>query len=51
MKMARLMIQLPKPLKLKLDAMRSQGTSASGFIRWLLEQHFNQVPVKGKKGK
>jgi len=44
MKMTRLNIQLPIPLKAKLDAERRQGTTASGLIRNLLEQHF-----KGKK--
>jgi metal-responsive CopG/Arc/MetJ family transcriptional regulator len=40
MKMQRMMIQLPASLKAKLDALRKQGTTASGFIRNLLEQHF-----------
>ncbi|HSF67704.1 MAG TPA: hypothetical protein VLA67_09795 [Nitrospiraceae bacterium] len=44
MKMKRVMIQLPAPLKTKLDALRGRGTSAAGLIRHLLEQHF-----KGKK--
>ena len=44
MKMQRVMIQLPASLKAKLDALRTQGTTASGFIRALLEQHF-----KGKR--
>jgi metal-responsive CopG/Arc/MetJ family transcriptional regulator len=38
--MKRLSIQLPAHLKAKLDALRGQGTTASGFIRSLLEQHF-----------
>lgn len=44
MKMVRLLIQLPQPLKAKLDSERKRGTSAAGLIRHLLEQHF-----KGKK--
>ena len=44
MKMVRVLIQLPQPLKLKLDAERKRGTTAAGLIRHLLEQHF-----KGKK--
>lgn len=44
MKMIRMLIQLPQPLKAKLDALHKQGTSAAGLIRHLLEQHF-----KGKK--
>ena len=44
MKMIRVLIQLPRPLKSKLDGLRTQGTTASGLIRHLLEQHF-----KGKR--
>ncbi len=32
-KMVRMLIQVPESLKAKLDALRDQGTSASGFIR------------------
>jgi len=39
-KMKRLNIQLPARLKVKLDALRKEGTSASGFIRSLLEREF-----------
>jgi len=41
MKMIRVLIQLPQPLKAKLDAERKRGTTAAGLIRHLLEQHFN----------
>lgn len=44
MAMIRIIIQVPKPIKTKLDAERRQGTTASGLIRHLLEQHY-----KGKK--
>jgi hypothetical protein len=44
MKMTRMVIQLPRPLKAKLDAERTRGTTAAGLIRHLLERHF-----KGKK--
>lgn len=40
MKMERMLIQLPKRLKSKLDAERTRGTSAAGLIRHLLEQYF-----------
>lgn len=40
MRMERIAIQLPTHLKAKLDAKRKQGTTASGFIRHLLKQHF-----------
>ena len=47
----RLLIQIPVPLKAKLDALRVEGTTASGFIRHLLEEHFKQAPVMGQKGR
>ncbi len=50
MRMERVIVQLPTPLKARLDALRSQGTTASGFIRWLLEEHFKQAPA-GRKGR
>lgn len=50
MKMERLNIQLPKDLKAKVDALRVQGITASGFIRNLLAKHFNQ-PQAGRKGR
>lgn len=51
MKMARLNIQLPLPLKAKLDALSAQGYTASGFIRSLLERELNQPAAKrGQKG-
>lgn len=40
MKMIRLNIQLPVPLKAKLDAMRGQGYTVSGYIRGLIERDF-----------
>jgi hypothetical protein len=33
-------ISIPIPLKVELDALRKQGTTASGLIRNLVEQHF-----------
>jgi len=42
LRMSRLNIQLPQPLKAKLDAQRKRGTTAAGLIRHLLEQHFKQ---------
>jgi predicted DNA-binding protein len=43
MQMVRLMIQVPKPLKARLDALRKQGTTASGYIRALLERELTPV--------
>lgn len=40
--MVRLLIQVPGPIKARLDALRQEGTTASGFIRYLREEHFNQ---------
>jgi len=42
MQMERLLIQVPKPLKAKLDALRQQGFTASGYIRALLERELNE---------
>jgi len=39
-KMVRILVQLPLPLKSKLDAERNRGTSMAGLIRHLLDQHF-----------
>ena len=47
MKMARVLIQLPTDLKAKLDSLRAQGYTASGYIRALLEREFNQPKRKG----
>jgi hypothetical protein len=40
MAMVKLLVHIPKAVKLKLDALRKTGTTASGLIRHLLEQHF-----------
>jgi len=42
MKMERIVIQLPKQLRQKLDGLKSQGYTASGYIRALLERELNQ---------
>jgi len=47
MAMERIMIQLPKALKGKLDALKAQGYTASGFIRGLLAKEFNSPKKKG----
>jgi mannitol/fructose-specific phosphotransferase system IIA component len=48
MKIQRMMIQLPASLKAKLDALRTQGTTASGYIRALLEREFTHSTKKGR---
>lgn len=50
MKMERVMVQLPKGTKAKLDGLRRQGTSISGFIRSIVERELNQAP-SGRKGR
>ncbi len=47
MRMERVLIQLPTELKDKLDALRSQGYTASGFIRAVLERELNQTKKGG----
>ena len=47
MKMERVLIQLPRDLKAKLDGLRRQGYTASGYIRALLERELNQPTKKG----
>ncbi len=49
LRMERLIIQLPARLKRKLDALRSQGYTAAGFIRSLLERELNQNPMARKR--
>ena len=48
MKMERVMVQFPKGIKTKLDGLRRQGTSISGFIRSLVERELNQASAKQK---
>lgn len=50
MKMVRLLIQVPEPIKAWLDTLRREGTTASGFIRYLLEEHFKPSPA-AKRGR
>ena len=42
MSMIKMLIHVPAPLKAKLDALRSQGYTASGYIRALLEKELNK---------
>ncbi|MDR4485415.1 MAG: hypothetical protein R3B95_19820 [Nitrospirales bacterium] len=42
--MTKVLIHLPVTLKAKLDAMKAQGYSVSGFIRALLEKEFASQP-------
>ena len=49
MEMVKILVHIPKPMKAKLNALRATGTTASGLIRHLLNQHF-KLPAKGQKG-
>ena len=49
MKTVRMLVTLPKSLKAKLDALRSQGYTASGYIRALLERELKENQVAGKR--
>ncbi len=51
MKTKRILVALPAPLKAKLDALRAEGYTASGYIRAVLEKELNQAQVKGQKGR
>ncbi len=46
MKMVKMLIQVPVPIKRKLDALRSQGYTASGYIRAVLERELNRKEGK-----
>lgn len=48
MKLIRMNISVPASLKTKLDALRANGTTASGFIRAVLERELNQAPNQQK---
>jgi metal-responsive CopG/Arc/MetJ family transcriptional regulator len=47
--MKRLKIQLPQSLKAKLDALRVEGTTASGLIRRLLTEFFSRRATKERR--
>ena len=48
MAMVKMQVHLPNPLKAKLDSLRSQGYTASGYIRALLERELE--PTTNTKG-
>ena len=49
MRMVRMLIQIPKPVKDKLDALRRKGYTASGYVRFLLERELDAVNIDGQK--
>ena len=44
--MTKLLIHIPVAMKKQLDGLRSQGYTASGFIRALLERELKNVPLQ-----
>ena len=44
--MTKLLIHIPESLKKKLDALKTQGYTASGYIRALLERELGQSTEK-----
>jgi predicted DNA-binding protein len=49
-KLVRIVIQLPVELKEKLDALKQQGYTTSGFIRATLERELNKLDVRQESG-
>jgi metal-responsive CopG/Arc/MetJ family transcriptional regulator len=50
MKMTKVLVSMPESMKVKLDALRMQGYTASGFIRAVLERELKQT-TSGQKGR
>ena len=48
MKMTKLLVSMPNSMKAKLDALRTQGYTASGFIRTVLERELKQTTLRQK---
>lgn len=42
-------IQVPRSIKAKLDALRAEGTTASGLIRRLLHEFFGMPQTKERR--
>lgn len=49
-KLVRIVIQLPVELKEKLDALKQQGYTTSGFIRATLERELSKLDVRQESG-
>ncbi len=49
MKNERILIQIPRHLKQKLDILRTQGYTTSGFIRALLERELAHIKLDKPK--
>lgn len=49
-KLVRIVIQLPVELKEKLDTLKQQGYTTSGFIRATLERELSKLDVRQESG-
>ncbi|GKS63081.1 hypothetical protein YTPLAS72_03850 [Nitrospira sp.] len=49
-KLVRIVIQLPVELKEKLDVLKQQGYTPSGFIRATLERELSKLDVRQESG-
>jgi hypothetical protein len=49
MDMTRIIISVPTSIKTKLDALRAEGTTASGLIRRLLNEFFGMRSTKERR--
>jgi predicted DNA-binding protein len=49
-KLVRIVIQLPVELKEKLDVLKQQGYTTSGFIRATLERELSKLDVRQESG-
>ena len=47
MRMVKMLVSLPTPLKAKLELLRGQGYTVSGYIRALLEQDLAEREAVG----
>ncbi|MBX3332878.1 MAG: hypothetical protein KF876_02075 [Nitrospira sp.] len=49
-KLVRIVIQLPVELKEKLDVLKQQGYTTSGFIRATLERELSKLDLRQESG-
>jgi metal-responsive CopG/Arc/MetJ family transcriptional regulator len=50
-KLVRIVIQLPTDLKTRLDGLKQQGYTTSGFIRAMLERELAKLDAQGPEPK
>ena len=49
MQNTKILVEVPKAMKAKLDALRAEGTTASGLIRRLLNEFFGNKSPKPER--